>query len=132
MGPLKIISGVAKSGTSTKIFIISVNLNGSGAINNIIGLGKAGASILTNNLSSANANLPTITMSGSINDTGSGSYPFVAANQQASFELSFATASQSVLDYLTVVVSPNSSDVYVSPTPADVAASAGSLISYFS
>jgi hypothetical protein len=107
-----ITSAVVKSGTSGKTYEVITNLNGSGAISNIVALAKsaASASILVSNLSASTpaTPLPAIVISGSI-DTN------VAANQIATFELAFAAASGSVNDLLVVAVTQNGSDTIVIP-----------------
>jgi hypothetical protein len=116
MGPLKLISAVVISGTNNKSYKVTANLNGSGTINNIIGLAKGSnsPSILVSNLSTSLANLPVITISGGLDN----STLFLAANQISSFDLSFLAANGPVNDLLVVVASQNSSDTLIEPASA--------------
>lgn len=107
-----ITSAVVKTGTAGKTYTVVTNLNGSGAISNIVALAKsaAAASILVSNLSASTpaTPLPTIAIAGDLDN-------FVASNQVATFDLAFAGASGAVNDLLVVAVTQNGSDTIVIP-----------------
>ena len=111
-GKVNILSAVAKPNTASKVYTIQANLNGSGSINNIISLGKGldSPSIMVNN--SAGGTLPSIILSGALDNTTA----FVAANNLATFETRFDGASGVVNDLLVIVATQNSSDVFVHPS----------------
>lgn len=117
-GPVIITNMAIKTGTNSKVMTVTANLNGTGAINNVIGLAKSSSSstIVVNNLSGGS--LPTITMSGALDNTNgpNGTNGYVAANQTATFDLSFVALSGAVNDLLTVVVTQNGSDSATYPT----------------
>jgi hypothetical protein len=110
-GSLIIQSATVKTGTSGKVYTVVANLNGSGLINTIIGLGKSvgSNSVLLQNLSGAG--LPAITVSGSLDNVSN----FVAANQLATFDLPFLASSSAVSDLVVVVVTQLSSDTFIHP-----------------
>ena len=111
-GPVIITSMLIKSGTNSKVMTVTTNLNGTGAINNVIGLAKSSSSsiIVVNNLSGGS--LPSINMTGALDNTSG----YVAASQIATFDLSFMALSGAVNDLLTVVVTQNGSDSATFPT----------------
>jgi hypothetical protein len=110
-GPVIINSATLKTGNNNKVYTVVANLNGSGPITNIIGLGKPNGSnsILVNNLSGET--LPSIATSGSLDNANN----YVAANQIATFDLSFLASSTAVENVLAVVVTQLSSDTIVVP-----------------
>ena len=111
-GNVIVQSAVIKVGSNNKVYTVTVNQNGSGAISNIVALAKGAGSnaILVSNLSAGT--LPSIILSGSLDNATT----FIAANQIATFDLSFAAANGNVNDLLAVVVTQNGSDTIVVPT----------------
>jgi hypothetical protein len=119
-GPLLITNVAQKGLASAKTFTVTVNRNGTGSITNIVGLGKGANANLFGvaNLSSAGANLPTITVSGTLDNATN----YVASGQISTFDLNLSSVLSTALtisDVLAVVSSALGSDAFVFPTSGD-------------
>lgn len=111
------ITTIAQQGlASAKTFRVSANVNGTGSVSNIVALGKGANSNLFGvlNLSSSGANLPVITISGTLDNTTN----FVAANQLVTFDVNLSSVlstSLTVSDALIVVSTQLGSDALAFP-----------------
>jgi hypothetical protein len=112
------ITSIAQQGlASAKTFRVVANVNGTGSVSNIVAVGKGANSNLFGvlSLSTAGSNLPTIAISGTLDNTTN----FVASNQIVTFDVNLATALSSVTtvsDVLVVVSTPLGSDALAHPT----------------
>ena len=103
-GPAAILS--ANTTDAGKKLIVTVNLNGSGAISNIVGLAKTSGSN-----SIVVRNLPAGSFPSDFN-TGGNSTAFTHSGQISTFTLDYGFAS-AISDHLTVITTANSSDTLV-------------------
>lgn len=112
------ITSIAQQGlASAKTFRVVANVNGTGSVSNIVAVGKGTNSNLFGvlSLSTAGSNLPTIAISGTLDNTTN----FVASNQIVTFDLNLSSVLSTVTtvsDALVVVSTSLGSDALAFPT----------------